>query len=149
MAVFLFFCSFAKPVRVKDTAEWHMTWVVNTLQSYLGNQRLECLLVTDDRLQSDVPKHEQQPDELFSTPVALRLAADHENWTGNQLWRGAVGSSCCLKKKATYMFCIFTAIYRQCTLWEMLPETQKCRNINISCRGNARDEKERGFLLLH
>lgn len=65
-----------------------MTWVVNTLQGYLGNQRLERLLVTDDRLQSDVPKHEQQPDELFSTPVALRLAADHENWTGNQLWRG-------------------------------------------------------------
>lgn len=52
---------------------------------FTGNQRLECLLVTDDRLQSDVPKHEQQPDELFSTPVALRLAADHENWTGNQL----------------------------------------------------------------
>lgn len=42
-----------------------MTWVVNTLQGYLGNQRLEYLLVTDDRLQSDVPKHEQQPDELF------------------------------------------------------------------------------------
>lgn len=146
MAVFLFFLLVCK---TSESERYRRVTYDMGGKYFTGNQRLECLLVTEDRLQSDVPKHEQQPDELFSTPVALRLAADHENWTGNQLWRGAVGSSCCLKKKATYMFCIFTAIYRQCTLWEMLPETQKCRNINISCRGNARDEKERGFLLLH